>query len=85
MKLKGTFVFLGIETFSSLKQPDKVFKSGCFLQGTDTLKVFLTDESELLLNGVQPMENLECELDIRIGQKTFISLSAVKKLQSKAA
>lgn len=85
MKLTGTFIFLGIKTFVSPKQPDKVFKSGCFLQGTDTLEVFLNEESEKLLIGIQPMDNVQCDLDIRFGQKTFTSIASVKKLQSKVA
>ncbi|WP_313134321.1 hypothetical protein [Anaerocolumna sp.] len=83
MKMKGTFVYLGTETFTSQKQPDKVFKNACFLQGTDTLKVFLNEESEVLLAKIQNMETIDCVFDLKIGQKTYVSLTAVEKFQPK--
>lgn len=85
MKLTGTFVFLGIDTFNGSKDPNKTYKNAVLLQGTDTLKVFLNDDSEKAFFGVQPMERIDCELDVRFGQKTYISVSSVKKVNVKVA
>ncbi len=86
MKMTGTFIFLGIDTFNG-KEPGKVYKNAVFLQGTDTQKVFLDGASEGLIisAGIQPMDSVQVELEIRIGQKTYISLSGVKKIAVKAA
>lgn len=81
MNVKGAFVYLGIETIHSEKQ-NKDFKSGCFLQGTDVQKVFLSDATEKLLDGIMPGSAVAVELDIKTGQKTFVSLVSVAPVNS---
>ncbi len=85
MKMTGTFIFLGIDSFTGTKDPTKVYKNAVFLQETDTLKVFLDSESEKVLNGIQLMDKVDTELDIRFGQKIYITLTAVRKLSTKVA
>lgn len=81
MKLKGTFIYLGIDTLHSNKN-NKDYKSACFLQGTDVQKVFINTESEKLLQGVTVNDLVTVELDIRTGQNTFVSLVSVIPVNS---
>lgn len=84
MKMCGTFSYLGIETFKG-KDKESVFQSLCLLQGTDVTKVFLKPEDLVKINGLIPMENVNVELEIKVGNKTFISLNDIKKAVIKAA
>jgi hypothetical protein len=81
MKLKGTFIYLGVDTFHSNKN-NQDYKSACFLQGTDVQKVFINAESEKLLHGVSVNIPVNIELDIRTGQNTFVSLLSVSPVIS---
>lgn len=81
MKLKGAFIYLGVDTFHSEKQ-NKDYKSACFLQGTDVQKVFLNDNSEKLLKDIVVGHAISVELDIKTGQNTFVSLLSVVPIDS---
>lgn len=76
MKMKGAFNYLGIETFHSEKKKMD-FKSACFLQGTDVQKVFLSAETEKLLDPIAFGSTVIAELEIKTGDKCFISLVSV--------
>ncbi|SHJ46430.1 hypothetical protein SAMN02745136_00092 [Anaerocolumna jejuensis DSM 15929] len=76
MKLKGTFIYLGVDTFHSTKN-NKDYKSACFLQGTDVQKIFLNEDSGNLLYNIPVQTPVDVELDIRTGQNTFVSLLSV--------
>jgi hypothetical protein len=80
MKLKGVFEFLGIEDLQGKKDPTKTFHNVSLLQGTDVVKVFLDDNSLQLFTGLKKMEKIDCELNISIGQKTYVNVIDVKKL-----
>ncbi len=73
MNVKGTFKFLGVERFTSVKTGE-IFMNACFLQGTEVLKVFINEQSLPVLVGVDSETTVDVELDIRVGQKTYISI-----------
>lgn len=81
MKLTGTFIFLGVDTFHSDKK-NADFKSACFLQGTDVQKIFLNAQSENLVAGVNAGTPVNVEMDIKTGQNTFVSLVSVRPIDS---
>lgn len=85
MILTGKFTYLGTEKFHSRTDSTKIFTSLVLLQGTDVTKVFLQDADIPKIDGLNHMENVECSLDIKVGQKTYISLVEIKKATAKVA
>lgn len=77
MKLKGAFIYLGVDTFTS--KDNKVYKSACFLQNTDVQKVFLTDDGLKLVESIPLNAPVDVEFDIRLGQKSFACVDNLKK------
>lgn len=85
MKLTGTFEYLGIDSFVGTKDPSQTYYSAALMQGTEVTKIFLKPEDVQYFNGINRMESVYAELDIKIGQKTYISLVSVKKATAKVA
>lgn len=82
MKTTGTFTYLGIDRF---KVKEQEYQSLCLLQETDLTKVFLQATDLPKLTDLKPMDNVDVELDIKIGTKTYVSLLSIKKTIIKAA
>lgn len=80
MKATMQVKFLGIERFRGKANPDKVYESAVFLQETETVKVFLNDGQAKQLEGYKHLEDLQVELDISLGQKTYVTLLTTRKL-----
>lgn len=81
MQVKGSFNFLGIETFQGKKNPEQTYASLALLQGTSVTKIFLEQEQQASLTNMRlkTMDEVSCELDISIGQKTYLKLVTITK------
>ena len=85
MKVKGTFEFLGITEFKGHKDPTKSYYNANLLQGTDILKVFLQENQLVLFSGLEKMDKIDVELDIRTGKNTtYINIVSVIPCKSVA-
>ncbi len=82
MQGKMRFEFLGVNTFQGKKDPTKTYYSANLLQGSEVTKVFLSDGQEQLFSGLNKMDEIECDLDIKIGQKTYVSILSVIPLEN---
>lgn len=51
--------------------------NACFLQGTEVQKVFVNDEQLIMFDGISPGSLVTAEFEIRVGQKTYISIISV--------
>lgn len=82
MQGKMRFEFLGLNSFQGKKDPTKTYFSAILLQGAEVTKVFLSDGQDVLFEGLTKMDETEVELDIRIGQKTYVSIISVIPLEN---
>lgn len=82
MQLNGKFEYLGINKFQGKKDPTKEFYSVNLLQGSEVTKVFLSDGQAVLFEGLEKMDEVECELKINIGMKTYVSVVSVVPLEN---
>lgn len=83
MKMCGTFNYLGVSSFTG--KDNTVYNNLALLQETEVQKVFLKPEDLSKLNGLNNMDTVDVELDIKIGTKTFVNLISIKKAVVKAA
>lgn len=83
MQLNGKFEYLGMNVFPGKKDPTKTYYNANLLQGSEVQKIFLSEGQDVLFTGLQKMDEVECELDIKIvGAKTYVSLVSVIALEN---
>lgn len=82
MIVKGNFEYLGMNEFQGKKDPTKTYFSANLLHGSEVLKVFLSEGQDILFVGLEKMDELEVELDIKIGAKTYVSIVSVLQLEN---
>lgn len=81
MKLTGTFNYLGIDKFVSPKT-GQMFMNACFLQGTEVQKVFIQEKDLSMFSGIDTGVPVNVEFDIRVGQKTYVSVVSINPVAS---
>ncbi len=77
MRGKMNFEYLGMNSFQGRKDPTKTYYSVNLLQGSEVVKVFLGEGQDVLFTRLNKMDEIECELDIRLGEKTYVSVASV--------
>jgi hypothetical protein len=63
MQGKGTFVFLGLNSFKGKQDPTKTYFSANLLQGAEVFKVFLQEGQEVLFSDAQQYDEFEIDYD----------------------
>jgi hypothetical protein len=82
MQGKMRFEFLGLNEFQGKKDPTKTYYTANLLQGSEVVKVFLQEGQEVLFTGIHKMDEIECDLEINIGAKTYVSLKSVIQIEN---
>lgn len=80
MKLKGKMKFLGAEQGVSQQSGKPYYYLG-LLQGMESERVYINEDLYRKVSSFQPFCDVDCELNIRIGDKTFVSLDSIQVIK----
>ena len=75
MKVNARMKYLGADRGTS-KDGKPYFYVG-LLQGFDSERVYVNEEKYNATKGFNPFADVDCELNISIGQRTFVNLEKI--------
>lgn len=77
MKAKVTLQFLGTKIIQGKKDPNKVYSTASFLDGTESVNI-LVEGSEIFneISKLPQLQKCDCELDLTLGRYTSVKLLA---------
>lgn len=78
MKVSGLMKFIGTEEGLS-REGKRYFMIG-LLQGMESIKIYVSEELCSLVAGYTPFCDVECELNIQIGQRTYINMDSIRQV-----
>ena len=79
MKVSGLMKFIGVEEGLS-REGKRYFIIG-LLQGMESIKIYVSEELCSLVAGYTPFCDVECELNIQIGQRTYINMDSIRQVK----
>lgn len=73
MKVTAELLFLGVE--EGMTRDGKAYTRAGLLQGFDSEVIYLSDENRKQVEGIKPMTQVKCFLNIQIGkERTYVNL-----------
>ena len=78
MKVSGLMKFIGTEEGLS-REGKRYFVIG-LLQGMESVRIYVNEDLYIQAGSFTPFCDVECELNIQIGQRTYINMDSIRQV-----